>query len=116
MDRVYTAILYLNDGWQPTDGGHLRLHRPAANGDPAPVPAIASDATGQHCGDGSPDPPPAIVGTWSEDGIHDVEPRGGRLIIFDARRILHEVRPSYAPRWALSAWLADSHSGSDVFS
>jgi|APGre2960657444_1045066.scaffolds.fasta_scaffold05276_3 hypothetical protein len=35
----------------------------------------------------------------------DVEPRAGRLVLFDSRSVEHEVLVAKAPRWALSAWL-----------
>ena len=44
-------------------------------------------------------------GEASDDGWVDVQPRAGRLLLFDAARVEHEVRPSRARRWALSAWL-----------
>jgi SM-20-related protein len=63
--RRVTAVIYLNPGWQPEHGGHLRLH-------------VA---------------PPV-----------DVEPTLNRLVVFVSERIEHEVRPSFAPRLALTAW------------
>lgn len=36
----------------------------------------------------------------------DVDPIGGRLLLFDAAAVEHEVAPcSGRRRWALSAWL-----------
>ena len=40
-------------------------------------------------------------------GEADVAPSIGRLVLFDCRRIVHEVRPSYAGRWAMTAWIND---------
>ncbi len=34
-DRVVTVLLYLNDGWEPDDGGQLRLYVPAGHGEAA---------------------------------------------------------------------------------
>jgi len=45
-------------------------------------------------------PPGGEEGAWV-----DVEPRAGRLLLFDATRVEHEVRPARARRWALSAWV-----------
>jgi SM-20-related protein len=39
------------------------------------------------------------------DNWMDVQPRAGRLLLFDSVRVEHEVRPCRARRWALSAWL-----------
>lgn len=46
-------------------------------------------------------------GATVEDGTSvDVEPLGGRLVIFDSRRILHAVRPAHGEeRWALTVWV-----------
>jgi hypothetical protein len=37
----------------------------------------------------------------------DIAPAGGTLVIFDARRLLHQVVPMVGPgqRYALTAWL-----------
>ena len=46
--------------------------------------------------------------TRAEDGEHrshwDVEPRGGTLVVFDSI-LLHEVRPTWAKRFALTLWV-----------
>lgn len=95
IDRTFTCILYLNDDWKPEDEGYLRLHKPSSNGDVAVV--VDATAGSSHEGLSEADE----GGGWK-----DVEPKGGRLVIFDSRRMLHEVRPSYASRWAISAWLS----------
>jgi SM-20-related protein len=60
--RRVTAIVYLNPGWTPADGGQLRM-----------------DDT-------------------------DIEPIGGRLVVFLSERAWHEVLPAHAPRYAITAW------------
>jgi hypothetical protein len=37
--------------------------------------------------------------------VLDVSPRGGRLVVFPSREVLHEVRPTSVTRWALSIWI-----------
>lgn len=37
----------------------------------------------------------------------DVAPSAGRMVLFDCRRIVHEVLPSRASRWAMTAWIND---------
>ena len=37
----------------------------------------------------------------------DVAPSAGRMVLFDCRRIVHEVLPSHASRWAMTAWIND---------
>ena len=34
----------------------------------------------------------------------DVAPVGGRLLLFDSVAVEHEVRPTYAPRMAITLW------------
>ena len=38
-------------------------------------------------------------------GSVDVEPRGGRLLCFMAGAMVHEVLPTHADRYAVTAWL-----------
>lgn len=41
-----------------------------------------------------------------KDGTHaDIEPRGGRLVIFSSADMLHGVQPTFAKRFACSIWL-----------
>jgi len=90
MDRVFTCILYLNDGWEEPHAGHLRLFLP-------------TEAAGQGMSTLSVEV--AAAGATGEAPFVDIEPIGGRLVIFDSKRILHAVRPSYAERWAVTVWL-----------
>ena len=66
-------------GWCESDGGCLRFYRTSLE-----------DETGEAC---------------SEEDYTDVAPLAGRLVIFRSRTVLHEVRPSYAKRTALSLWM-----------
>ena len=76
-----TAIVYLNPGWDASrDGGALRVYYPrdeASNG---------------------------LERAHESESFADIEPVAGRLILFDSRRIEHEVRPTHATRWALTLW------------
>ena len=90
-DRVFTCILYLNEEWVEAHEGCLRIFT---------------------SGGAEPDNPWHQAEDEEEDeeaeeagGFVDIEPRGGRLVVFDSKRMLHEVRPSYASRWALTAWV-----------
>eukprot|EP00929_Paragymnodinium_shiwhaense_P103535 TRINITY_DN67097_c0_g1_i1.p1 TRINITY_DN67097_c0_g1~~TRINITY_DN67097_c0_g1_i1.p1 ORF type:complete len:309 (+),score=43.69 TRINITY_DN67097_c0_g1_i1:50-976(+) len=45
----------------------------------------------------------------SDQGMVDLAPEGGALLLFRSRDLVHEVLPSYHPRFALAMWyLADS--------
>lgn len=66
--RVYTVILYANDGWQRAHAGCLRVHHEAG-------------------------------------GHADLEPLGGRAVVFNSL-LAHEVRPAHErERWALTLWV-----------
>jgi len=75
--RVLTVVLYLNPGWDKKSGGELAVFEPAQG----------------EIGDAD------VEGTW-----HTVWPEAGNLVFFRADRTLHEVRPAYARRFALSMW------------
>lgn len=68
--RKISNILYLNQAWQPQDGGQLRLYL-----------------------DG-------------QDDSHylDIDPVGGRLVVFDSSRFYHEVLPATRQRISLTGW------------
>jgi hypothetical protein len=79
--RSITSILYLNDaGWDgDRDGGQIRCY-----GDDEKAGDTAKGKPGEM--------------------FEDVVPVGGTLLIFDSRRIEHEVLPSRRERLALTSW------------
>ncbi|KAJ1446311.1 2OG-Fe(II) oxygenase superfamily-domain-containing protein [Pelagophyceae sp. CCMP2097] len=81
--RELTTILYLNPSdWDLTrDGGALRLFGGAEAGD--------------RCGE-------------TATGVLDVSPLGGRLVVFESRRVLHAVLPATRRRLACTAWHLDA--------
>lgn len=84
--RSLTAVMYINpSGFQSAeDGGSLRCF----------VDAAASDLTGA-----------------SAKEIQDVNPRGGRAVLFPSRSLLHEVLPSFRRRYALTLWFVSPNAG-----
>jgi predicted 2-oxoglutarate/Fe(II)-dependent dioxygenase YbiX len=93
--RAITAILYLNaPEWDcALSGGALRCYPDATD-------ACAGGALGSAEMEGA--------------GRHvDVVPTGGSLLLFDSRRLLHQVNPVTGSddRFALTAWIfgADTH-------
>ena len=82
--RVWTCILYANEGWEPEHGGSLRL----ARNDLKTIGA------------------PGSVGSATSacDEEVDVEPIAGRVLIFDSMRT-HAVLPAWRERFALTLWL-----------
>lgn len=84
-EREVTAILYLVDdepSWEGgRDGGCLRCF----------VGAEREDEDGH-----------------SAQEVRDVEPQLGRLVLFNSRQLLHEVRPTNRRRMAVSIWILGS--------
>jgi len=78
--RALTAIAYVNPtGFEdPSDGGQLRCFLGAGVGD-------QTGSTASH--------------------VQEILPQGGVAVFFPSRKLLHEVLPSYAPRYALTLWL-----------
>jgi len=75
--RLVTAILYLNPDWSPDDGGRLRAYPPSGGKRAAPFSAPI-----------------------------EIEPVAGRLVVFMAREVEHEVLLSRGlPRMALTQWI-----------
>jgi hypothetical protein len=83
--RRITCIVYANPGWQPGNGGELRLHVPHGSG-------VGGEA--------------GVAGSARLDALGtDVPPKANRLVLFwsDAR-VPHEVLPTCVDRFALSVW------------
>ena len=47
----------------------------------------------------------------SEPYYVEIPPVGGRLVLFDSQRFLHEVRPSFRPRAAITVWFLANDEG-----
>jgi len=80
--RNLTCIIYLNEEreWDSKrDGGCLRLYLGADLDD-----TIGDTAT----------------------SVVDIQPKGGRLVLFDSQAILHEVLPTFRERIAATIWVA----------
>ncbi|CAK0842415.1 unnamed protein product [Prorocentrum cordatum] len=87
--RALTAIFYANDpDWTIEQGGALRCH-----------PNV-----GPAAGSAQPLKPSQEVPMPEAAGAVDILPSGGRVVLFDSRRLLHEVLPAKDRRWAISVW------------
>ena len=75
-DRTFTCIAYLNPNWVPAHAGHFRAYALGVS-DPSRV---------------------------ADDAYADLDPVAGRVVVFDSARLLHEVRPSRAERYAMTVW------------
>ena len=74
--RLFSFLIYLNEGWQESDGGCLRIHTDGGGDVPASSAA------------------PSYV---------DVPPRAGTLVLFRSN-IPHEVLDTSKPRMAVAGW------------
>ncbi len=92
--RAVTMVLYAcaPDWDAPRDGGCLRCHV----GAPAPVAGDAAAQAAAKAAAQAPGGPP-----WA---VEDVAPLGGRVAVFPARRLLHEVLPARRERFAVTLW------------
>ncbi|CAE7867540.1 egl-9, partial [Symbiodinium sp. KB8] len=86
--RALTAVIYVNPSGftSPEDGGQLRCHLGAKIDDLSGATALE---------------------------VQDVAPRGGLAVLFPARRVLHEVLPSFRQRYALTLWFVAPAAGLD---
>ena len=101
--RVLTAVFYLNPSWSVArDGGALRIYAPRADLSPAAAAAAVNAGGGGGGGGGSG--PEAMLGAY------EVAPTAGKLVLFRADQIVHEVCPSAAERAALTLWF---HAGTE---
>lgn len=82
----------------PGGGSHYAAHRDAFLGDDnRRVTAIAYLNPGWKTADGG------VLRLHTEPAV-DVEPQLGRGVIFLSQKVEHEVLPSWAPRFAVTAW------------
>ena len=78
IPRYVTVLLYL--GWRPRSGGELKVY--------PPIPSGTEGKTAR------PDGPTRLI-----------EPQPGRLCVFFAQEVEHEVLPSAGERYALTLWI-----------
>lgn len=89
--REWSFILYLNEGWRQSDGGHLRVFD-AGSGVPGSG-TLLSDYTSGH----SP--------LLSTAGYVDIAPKAGTLVVFKSDTVPHEVRHTSSKRMCIIGWL-----------
>jgi len=82
-DRVFTCIAYLNPNWVPEHEGRFRAYD---------LDVASADQVDE---------------TRPDTRFADVDPLCGRVVVFDSARLLHEVRPSRAERFAMTVWTYD---------
>lgn len=87
--RSYSLLLYLNDEWEESDGGYLRVHL---------------DSGGDFLPEGE------------EPNYVDVKPEGGTLVLFKSEQIPHEVLDTNAERTAVVGWYNRPYTTADIAS
>ena len=100
--KELTFLVYCNVGWDADAwGGHLRVH-----------PSSALEGGGGGGAPGRPPPPPPLPPggpplPLAPARAFDVAPLAGRLVVFRAGDVCHEVLPSSGPRGrlALTLWV-----------
>eukprot|EP01047_Picozoa_sp_COSAG01_P001431 COSAG01_NODE_32_length_35644_cov_22.273738_35_plen_211_part_00 len=127
--RELTAIVYLNDAdaW-PSPQGCLASDSTSAHAeaDAAPAtttikPRAVSEKDAGACAGGSLllyiGTEPADMTGETAAKIVEIEPIGGRLVLFDSRRMLHEVLPhdNGSERLALTVWIGGMHASFEPF-
>ena len=91
--RAFTILTYFNGGWVPEDGGSLRIY--GSSGGVAPLT-------------------PLPVETLHETAFEDVEPRAGRVVVFNSL-LHHEVLPVDGLRLAMTIWLWKEDANEEKF-
>lgn len=89
--RKITALFYPNHRWSEGDDGKLRVYKRGAN----PFQIEYAEKNGL----------PVPSKKLSDEVEEEVEPRGGRLVLFRARDIPHEVLATKVKRYAITLWL-----------
>jgi SM-20-related protein len=85
-NRKVSTVLYLNDGWKPSDGGELVIHEPVDD---------------QRLDD-----------TTIYTVARIVTPRFGTMVLFLSEEFPHEVLTAARARYSLAGWFRVNASGS----
>lgn len=88
--RKITAVFYANKTWSSSDEGQCRLYKRRPN----PFQAAKMRSQGTE--------PPA---EGADEVDEEVEPVGGRLLLFRSRDVPHEVLRAARKRYAISLWV-----------
>ena len=86
-ERNLTAILYFNLGYETEAEGCLRVFLNQKQQEQDEEREEDKERGGEQ-----------------QENFLDIQPLPGRLVLFDSRRILHGVAPSFKRRWAMTVW------------
>ena len=90
-ERNLTAILYFNLGYETEAEGCLRVF-------------LNQKQQEQDEEQEEEDKEAKEREEQQQEKFLDIQPLPGRLVLFDSRRILHGVTPSFERRWAMTVW------------
>lgn len=109
--RVLTSILYLNDeDWAKAEGGGDE-DGSGSGDEKGAVAASAAVGLGGCLRLHVHADPTDETGDKAKLPPVDVPPNGGTLVIFDSKRMLHEVLPTFRDRLTITSWVVgDSHA------
>jgi len=99
--RIITFILYLNQNWEKQKGGQLRIYWDPGKASPSSNPGAS----------GIPESRKEIIVSSENDVLKwqecylDIEPVAGRLVVFYAPELEHEVLPCFSDRYCITGWL-----------
>lgn len=88
--RKITAVFYANKSWSREDGGQLRVYKRLPN----PFQKEKAASEGEE-----------IPSEETYEVEEEIDPLGGRLVLFRSRDMPHEVLPCKKKRFAISLWL-----------
>jgi hypothetical protein len=91
-ERNLTAILYFNLGYETEAEGCLRVFLNQKQEEQEEEQEEDKEAKERE------------QQQQQQEKFLDIQPLPGRLVLFDSRRILHGVTPSFKRRWAMTVW------------
>jgi len=97
--RIITFILYLNQHWEKSKGGELRIYWDPRKSSPSGTQATIPESMEETLSGKGND-----MLKWQECFL-DVEPLAGRLVVFYAPDLEHEVLPCHSDRYCITGWL-----------
>merc|ERR1712060_210720 len=88
--RKITAIYYANPAWAWEDGGRLKMYKKKPN----PFEIEKRKSQGLE-----------IPENEKDEEVEQIDPVGGRIVVFRSRDMPHEVMVTKKKRYAVSLWL-----------
>jgi len=96
-NRILSLVVYLNKGWEPDQGGELKIFLPVGEDD-----TVAATAK--------------LTTAWqpTESDSIKVAPSYGTIVLFLSEEFSHEVLPTQRDRYAVAGWFRLNSSLNDT--